>query len=322
MMSTKTFGTTGFDVTPLCIGTSSWGPKRAGESAEQGDARVGALADAFFDGSLGSNFIDTSNIYGDSESEVFVGQAMSRAGGLGPNRVLQTKLDRDTRNGDFDAEQMWRSLDQSLTRLGVDRLQVLYLHDPENIGFEAAMAEGGPVSALLEMKRQGLAVSIGISGGPVGMLQRFVETGLFDALVTHNRFTLVDRSADALLAASAARGLGVTNAAPFGAGVLTGDPRFAGSYGYAPIRPAVRASVEAMSAACESFGVPLAAAALQFSMREPRIHSTIVGASSLDRARESLDWAAAVVPDGLWPVLESLVPAAGEWLDASGRPGA
>jgi D-threo-aldose 1-dehydrogenase len=72
-----------------------------------------------------------------------------------------------------------------------------------------------------------------------------------------------------------------------------------------------------MAETCRAHGVSLAAAALQFSMREPRIHSTIVGASSLDRMRESLAWASEDIPDALWAELETLVPDASEWLDAT-----
>ena len=311
------FGSTGLSVSRLCLGTSSWGPIRAGETAEQRESRIATLADAFFDGSLGLNFIDTSNIYGDSLSEGFIGAAIVRAGGIGTGLVLETKLDRDGETGDFSADQMWRSLEQSLARLGTDHLQVLYLHDPEHIGFERSMDDGGVVAALVSMKEQGIVSSIGISGGPVQMLQQFIETDLFDALVTHNRFTLVDRSADALFDACTRRDVGVTNAAPFGAGVLTGAPRFANTYGYREIRPATRAAVEAMTAACSSHGVSLAAAALQFSMREPRIHSTIVGASDLGRMRESLAWANEEIPEELWAELEVLVPDASEWLDVT-----
>lgn len=309
------FGRTGVNVTPLAIGTSSWGPRRADESGEQRDERVAAIADAFLEGALRSNLLDTSNMYGDSESEVHIGHALARSGGLPAGQVLQTKLDRDLSTDDFSSDQMWHSLEQSLERLGVQNLQVLYLHDPEVVGFESVMAPGGAVEALVAMKEQGIVASIGISGGPVAMLQKFVETDLFDALVTHNRFTLLDRSASALLDAATERNVGVTNAAPYGAGVLTGDPRFAGTYGYKPIRSEVQASLEAIAALCDDVGVPLAAAALQFSMRDPRVHSTIVGVSSLDRVWEAIGHAEHPIPDELWAAVDEHLPPARVALD-------
>nr|WP_286346823.1 aldo/keto reductase [Frondihabitans sucicola] len=189
------------------------------------------------------------------------------------------------------------------------------MHDPDSIGFDAAMADGGPVSALVAMKEQGLTAAIGISGGPVGMLQQFVETDLFDALITHNRFTILDRSASDLFDAATARDVGITNAAPYGAGILTGDPRFAGSYGYRPITRQAAEAFEAVRLLCDEYGVPLAAAALQFSLREPRIHSTVVGVSSLPRLEAAIDDAQLVIPDDLWAAIEDVVPA-GIALDA------
>jgi len=318
MTTTVPFGRTGVETSPLALGTSGWGPRRTGETAEQRDARISELADAFFAGRLGTTLLDTSNAYGEDagapHSERLIGEAIARVGGVPAGLVVQSKLDRDMATGRFDAARMRDSLAESLDRLGIERIPVLYLHDPENIGFKAAMAPGGPVDALLAMRESGAADAIGISGGPVGMLQRFVETDLFDALVTHNRFTLVDRSAEALLDAAAERGLGIANAAPYGAGVLTGDPRFAGSYGYRPIRPEVQDAVDRATAACVRVGVPLSAAALQFSLRDPRVHTTIVGAASLAGWERAARDAAARIPDELWAELAPL--AAGIALDA------
>lgn len=316
-LPTRTFGRTGYEVSPLCIGTSSWGRTRSGETEEQGDARIAEIASSWASGSIGLNFLDTSNEYGGARSELLIGRGLAGAGavvdgelgsGLGGGFVLQTKLDRDVATGDFSADRMWRSLEETLERLGLDRLQILHLHDPDSIGFDAAMADDGPVSALVAMKEQGLTASIGISGGPVGMLQQFVETDLFDALITHNRYTILDRSASDLFDAATSRGLGITNAAPYGAGILTGDPRFAGTYGYRPITPEAAEAFEAVRLLCDEYGVPLAAAALQFSLREPRIHSTVVGVSSLPRLESAIDDAQLVIPDDLWAAIEDVVP--------------
>ena len=319
LRQTRPFGRTGFDTTPLALGTSSWGQLRKGETADERDARIIEVADAFFSESLETNLLDTSNMYGPTDaghlSELFVGQALARAAGpdaggarAASGLVVQTKLDRDVASGDFSGDRMRRSLEESLSRLGVDRIDVLYLHDPEVVGFDAVMAPGGAVEALVAMKEQGLATSIGISGGPVSMLQRFVETDLFDALVTHNRFTVLDRSADALLDAATARNVGVSNAAPYGGGVLTGRPESAGTYGYRPIRPDMAAALRRLRAICDSHGVAMSAVALGFSLRDPRVHTTIIGASSMSSwTRAVADaTAAATVPESLWADIADL----------------
>lgn len=312
----RAFGKTGVDVTPLCLGTSGWGPPGPGETLAHRDSRIDELADAFYAGELPTNFIDTSNMYGNSESEALIGRARTRAGTPGERIVLQTKLDRDLNDDSFSAQQMWRSLEQSLERLGVDQVQVLYLHDPQVIGFEASMAIGGPVEALLQMKERGIAGSIGISGGPVAMLQQFVETDAFDALVTHNRYTLVDRSANRLLDTAHHKGIGITNAAPYGGGILTGDPRFSGLYGYRPILPLVQAAIDGVAGLCADAQVTMSAAALQFSMRDPRIHSTIIGVTSRRRLDDTLREANERIPESIWAELDVFVPPATSALDA------
>jgi D-threo-aldose 1-dehydrogenase len=299
--STTRYGRTGIEVPAICIGTSGWGPLRAREDEAGRDARIRELADAVLAGPL--RFLDTSNIYGGGESEVLVGRPLADGRSLAERLVIQTKVDRDAATGDFSGDRMRRSIEESLTRLGVPRVPVLMLHDPENTTFEAATAPGGPVEALLAIRDEGLADSIGISGGDVHLIQRFVELDVFDALITHNRATLLDGSADALLEAAGARDMGVTNAAPYGGGILTGDPAQASTYGYGPARPAVADAARRMGEACARHGVPLAAAALQSSMRDGRVHSTVVGISS--------------VPDELWAELAALRPAPGEWIDAA-----
>ncbi|RPE77976.1 MULTISPECIES: aldo/keto reductase [unclassified Frondihabitans] len=329
-MEQRIYGRTGFSVSPLCIGTSSWGRPKGEESQADADVRIAEIARSWAIGALrlgavsqgGStlNFLDTSNEYGEGRSEPLIGSALAASsavvdGSVGNDLVVQTKLDRDVATGSFSTDRMRRSLEESLSRLGLERIQVMHLHDPETIGFDAAMAADGPVAALVAMKEEGLVSSIGISGGPVGMLQQFVETDLFDALITHNRYTLVDRSASDLFDAATARNMGITNAAPYGGGILTGDPRFAGSYGYQPATPEILRAVNGLQGVCDSYGIPLQTAALQFSIREPRIHSTVVGVSSLPRLESAIDDATAALPEALWAELDAVVPA-GIALDA------
>ncbi|WP_286345393.1 aldo/keto reductase [Frondihabitans sucicola] len=113
-LPTKTFGRTGFEVSPLCIGTSAWGRTRADETEERGDARIAEIASSWASGSIGLNFLDTSNEYGDARSELLIGRGLASAsavaaGDIADGLVLQTKLDRDVATGDFSADRMWRS---------------------------------------------------------------------------------------------------------------------------------------------------------------------------------------------------------------------
>ena len=294
-------GALALPLAPLTLGTSGWSRRSAAENRA-----TDALAADWAAGRLATNVIDTSNIYGDSHSEVVIGQAL--AGAVGEGLIVQTKLDRDLARNDFSAAQMERSLQQSLDRLGLDSVDVLFLHDPENVGFDAVMQRGGAVDALVAMRDRGVARAIGISGGPVRMMRRFVETGIFDAVINHNRFTLVDRSATSLYQAARDRNMIVENAAPFGAGILTGDPRFAGTYAYGPIRPQTQAAVDAAARIAADAGIPLAALALQFSLRHPLVDTTVVGVRSRERFDETVAHAAIEVPDAVWAELDAIAP--------------
>jgi D-threo-aldose 1-dehydrogenase len=296
-------------VSPLCLGTSGWGRLRAGETPAERAARTIPLADFVLARHPELNVLDTSNIYGEGESERVIGLVIDRLGGLPDGQVVMTKVDRDPATGEFTGTRMWRSLEESMGRLNLSSVQVLFLHDPEHIGFEASIAPGGPVDALVAMKERGLARSIGISGGPVPMLQRFVDLGVFDHLISHNRFTLIDRSAADLFASARDRGMGVVNAAPYGGGALSGRPGSERHYGYRDAPALVRETIHAMSRACAASGVSLSAAALQFSMRSPLVDTTVIGASSLDRLEAAIDDAGADIPSTLWAALDALAPA-------------
>jgi D-threo-aldose 1-dehydrogenase len=93
---------------------------------------------------------------------------------------------------------MRRSVERSLRLLGLDRLQLVYLHDPEHESIEHMMSDGGPVEVLTGLKEVGVIQHLGVAGGPINLMIRFVETNLFEAVITRNRYTLVNRAADPL----------------------------------------------------------------------------------------------------------------------------
>ncbi|WP_205855625.1 aldo/keto reductase, partial [Phytoactinopolyspora endophytica] len=236
-------GRAGQEVTRLCLGTS-----KLGHATVPDEDAAATLDEAFRTGLT----IDTSNGYGDQgRSERRVGAAWRRHEGS-DRPLVATKVDPIPGDSDFSGTRVRASAQESLDRLGLDRLPLLSLHDPERITFEEATADGGPLEALLALRKEGVAGPLGVAGGPIALLERFVETGHFDYVVTHNRFTLLDRSAEPLLEQCHELGVGVFNAAPFGGGLLARSTRGAAEAKYA-YRPAAAALVEAaqmMEAAC------------------------------------------------------------------------
>ncbi len=262
--------------------------------------------------------IDTSNEYAKGLSEQIIGDSLRRRGGLPGGMTIATKLDRHPETGSFSATRMRRSLEESRERLGLDAIELLYLHDPELITYEEAFADDGPVRALVAMKEEGSAARIGISGGPAPMLKHYVETGLFDAVITHNRYTLVDRSADDLIDAAVGRGLTVVNAAVYGGGALARWPRPVTTYAYRLAHPEVVQAIAAMGSVCEQAGIPLAAAALQFSTRDPRITTTVVGAHTAEHVEGFVRDDQLEIADSLFEELDSLAPSGDVWQDPPG----
>jgi len=305
-MKKRTFGKTSFEVTPICLGTSALGsfPQQYGYEVNPSTAVDTILA--AFEGPL--NFIDTSNEYGNGgDSERRIGEALKRAGGLPDGYVLATKVDPLPGGSDFSGARVYKSVEESLERLGVDQLQVCYLHDPEKISFEEGVADDGPLQAMIEMQKQGLIKYIGVAGGPIDLMLKYVDTGVMDAVISHNRFTLVDQSAEPLIAACAGLGIAFVNAAPYGGGILVKGPDALPKYCYHPIDENVLDRVRRIEAICKKHGVELAAAALQFSLRDPRVTSTIVGMSEPGRIQQTLDLAGIQILEAAWAELEPLV---------------
>jgi D-threo-aldose 1-dehydrogenase len=247
------------------------------------------------------NFIDTANEYGDGgNSEKRIGQALAEAGGLPEGFVVGTKVDPIHGTNDFSGDRVRRSVEESLERLGLDRLQLAYLHDPEKITFEEGTGPGGPLEALIELRDQGVIGHLGVAGGPIDLELKYLATDVFDVVISHNRYTLVDQTAEPLIQDAMARGVAFINAAPFGGGMLVKGPDAAPNYCYRPASPAIIERVRKMEELCAEYSVPLAAAALQFSTRDPRISSTIVGMSEPARVEETLQLAGLDIPDDFW----------------------
>jgi D-threo-aldose 1-dehydrogenase len=309
------FGSTGLSISPLCVGTSPLASMPGLYGYAVSEQRAVDTVDAVLDsGSI--SFIDTSNGYGsDGSAEKRIGLALRRRGGLPRGVVLATKVDPDPDTGDFSGARVRKSLEESLERLGVSKIQLLHLHDPERISFASAMASGGPVETLVALRDEGLADHLGVAGGPVGLMQQYLDTGVFEVVLTHNRYTLLDRSATSLFEAAHARGIGVLNAAPYGGGMLVKGPETQQKYAYGERDDRIAAAAVKMRNACAHAGVPLAAAALQFSLKAPFVDSTVVGLSSPARVAETLSLAQVKIPPSLWGELEGLVPSPSLWLD-------
>ena len=298
------FGPTGLRVTPLCVGCAPLGDMPETFAYSVDEQRALATVRAAFGSPI--NFADTAANYGDGESERRIGLALRELGGLPAGYVLASKADRNLQTGDFSGEQIKRSVEGSLRRLGLDHIQIVYIHDPEHTTFENIIGPGGALEVLQRFQEEGTIGHLGISGGPVDMLIRYVETGAFVALETHNRYTLLNRSAAPLLDIAAQRGMAVINAAPYGSGMLAKGPDTYARYASQDAPAEMVDRVRRMAAVCAEYGVPLPAAALQFSLRDSRVTSTVVGMSRAERIAQTVELSQHLIPDALWPRLDAI----------------
>jgi D-threo-aldose 1-dehydrogenase len=302
VMKKVRLGRTDLMVTPICFGTSGLGdmPDTYGYGVDA--ERAEATMQAIFDGPV--NFVDTARIYGMGRSEQRIGAAIRERGGLPPGFVIATKLDRDSETNVFDAAQARRSLEQSLVALGLERIDLLLLHDPEHSrSLAETTGRDGALGELFRIKEEGLAKVVGLAAGRTTIMMPLLRDWDFDALITHNRFTLANRNAEAMLDFAQSKGIAVLNAAPYAGGVLAKGSNEYPRYVYQEASAAALDPVRRIEAICARHGVPPGAAALQFSMRDPRIASTICGVSKPERVRQTLDWARFPIPELVWEEL-------------------
>jgi D-threo-aldose 1-dehydrogenase len=297
-LARKPFGQTGLMVPPVAVGCAPLGnvPEAFGYGVTEEDAL--ATIRAALDSPI--PYIDTAALYGDGESERRVGLVLRERGGLPENAFLQTKQGRNPKNADYSGETVKRRMERSLELLGVDRIEVVYLHDQEWTTFEQAMAPGGPIDVLQQFRDQGVIGHLGVAGGPIPVQIQYIETGLFDAVIHHNRYTLLNRSAEPLIDAAVARGMAVLNAAPYGSGMLVKGPDAYPRYAYQRASAEMIDRVRRFAGIAERQGVPLPAVALQFSTRDPRMTATIVGMSRPERIAETIRYLTTPIPEALW----------------------
>jgi D-threo-aldose 1-dehydrogenase len=304
-MNKVRLGRTDLMVTPIGFGTSGLGdmPDTYGYSVEADRAK--ATVEAIFSGP--ANFLDTSRIYGMGRSEERIGAVIRERGGLPAGFVISTKLDRDPETNRFDASQARRSLEQSLKALGLERIDLLHLHDPEHSrSLEETTGRDGGLGELFRIKEEGLVKAVGLAAGRVDIMTPLLRDWDFDALITHNRFTLPNRNAGAMMDLAVAKRIAVLNAAPYAGGVLAKGSGSYARYVYQKANDAVLDPIRRIEEICARHGVPPGAAALQFSMRDPRVTSTICGVSKPERVAQTLEWARFPIPVALWEELKAV----------------
>ncbi|KHL13179.1 D-threo-aldose 1-dehydrogenase [Mumia flava] len=203
---------------------------------------------------------------------------------------------------DFSADGIRRSHEESLERLGLERVDVLYLHDPERSDLATALADGLPGAAAL--RDEGLVDAVGVASMDTAALTASLERHDPDVLMVAARCTLADQSAGPLLDTCLDRGVAVAAAAVFNSGLLATDEVAPDArFDYAPAPTALRHRVARIAEVCTRFGTTLPAAALAYPLRHPAVRCVVVGGAAPEQVRRNAALLAAPVPDGLWEAL-------------------
>ena len=278
-MQTRRLGQTDLHVPVLSFGASSLGAEFRSVTLDEalGSVRV-ALEN-------GLSLIDTSPFYGRGMSEVLLGIALK--GVPRDSYTLCTKLGRyDLPHFDFSAKRVAESVDVSLHRLGTDHLDIILCHDIEFVPMQQIVDETIP--ALRKIQKAGKARYIGFSGYPMKIFKFILEQTSVDCVLSYNQYTLQNtRFADEVVPYLISKNVGVMSAGPFSARLLTNAPL--------PVwlkePETVKAAARAAAAHCASRGSDIAKLALQFSLANPNIATTVAGSANPHNIRNWAKWA-------------------------------
>ncbi len=274
----------------------------------------------------GLRLFDTAPLYGHGLAEQRLGATLTELPG---DVVLATKVGRLLRETptsgaaaqsmfvrtpsvspvrDYSRHGVLRSVEESLQRLGVDQVDILHIHDPDDYE-DQALEQAFP--ALAELRSQGVTRAISVGMNQAAMLARFAAEADFDCFLVAGRYTLLDQSALAeLMPACAERGIGLLVGGVYNSGILA-NPEPGARYDYEPADQDLLARAQRLAVVCARHDVPLKAAAIQFPFGHPAVTSVVIGARSAAEIGENVEMAAWPVPGELWAELrdEGLLPA-------------
>jgi D-threo-aldose 1-dehydrogenase len=304
-MKTNTLGGTLLRVSEIGIGTSPLGGNPGAYGFDTSQAAAAMVVEDVIRSPI--TFLDTSNEYSGGESERRIGEGLRKHGGKPADLLVATKVDPRPGEGHFGGDRVRESLQESSQRLGIDHFPLVYLHDPERFPFAHITAPGGALDTLADLKAEGRIGHIGIGAGNLDEIMRYLDTGVFEVVLHHNMYNLLLQSSDHLIERTQRDEIAFVNAAPFASGILAKAASEDARFFYSMPSDRIRAKVARLRSVCDRYDVELAAVALQFSMLDERIASTVVGVSKPGRVSELLRLSRVSVPSALWSDLADVM---------------
>jgi aryl-alcohol dehydrogenase-like predicted oxidoreductase len=295
----RRLGKTHMEVPVMSLGGAGLG----GVFGPVGDADgVAAVEKAF---ALGIDYLDTSPKYGEAERRM--GLALK---GVPRSRYhISSKVGtHPSRPGDYSAEAAYWTVANSLKVLGCEYLDICLIHEPEPSQLDQALAPGGALEALVDLKRQGVIKAIGIGVQDHALHRRMMATGHLDVSLTVNDYTLLRQTVvEGVCEPAGKLGVGVINGAALAMGLLSGrDPDSVGTRKWTPPAAEV-AGANQIHRWCKERGVDVLALALQFSLRQPRFACTLIGAATAAEVQGCWDAVTREIPEQVWEELPGLL---------------
>lgn len=306
-MKTRKAGKTDLTLPVLGFGASSLGAEFRSIDIQEAMRAVTVALDC------GMNLIDTSPFYGRGMSEVLLGVALQDI----PREkyILCTKLGRyDLAHFDFSARRVAESIDVSLKRMRTDHLDICLCHDIEFVDMNQIVDETLP--AMRKAQQAGKVRYLGVSGYPMKMFKFILERAPIDVLLSYNHYTLQNTMLLDILALAKAKGVGVMNAAPFSARLLSNAPLPA----WHKATPQVRETVRKAAEHCRKRGSDIAKLAVQFSVNHPELSTCIAGSASPERVAQWATWIEEPVDEALLREVQDILRPIHNWFYIEGRP--
>lgn len=313
-MKTKTLGRTGLEVPIVGLGTAFIGiptPSQAAVAYLGGPNRMDeelAYQAVLAALEAGCTLIDTAALYGGTRSEKAIGRALKERPDLAANCIVTTKAGRLFEGQDYSFEAILRSVAASQERLGIERFEIVYIHDAMGYPMEAVMGKNGALAALRKLQNEGVVRFVGTAANDPETNTPYIETGEFDAAVLADSWSLLNQlAADRILPAAEKHNVGLVIATPLERGLLATGPMPDMNYLNRNFSQACLDHVAKIQELCQSYNIPLVAASLQWCSRHPQIATAIPGARVPEEAVENIRAGQIEIPDAFWEDLEPLV---------------
>ena len=305
-MKTGILGRTGLEVTIIGLGTIYIG-SRPSEPLWELDEELGAqTVEAAIE--AGCTLIDTAPLYGGTTAEKIIGNVIRNRPDLAAKCTVVTKAGTHQEGKDHSFDGILRSVDASLERLNLEKLDLVYIHDAIDVPMDQVMSKDGALGALRKLQNEGVIRFIGAASHDPPTNTLYIETGEFDAAVVPDAWSLLNQeAAERILPAAEKYNIGISCATPLEVGLLATGPMPGVDYGKRHFSQECLDHVAKIQRLCQDYEIPLVAASLQWCLRHPQVTTAIPGARTPEEAVENVKAAELEIPEVFWNDLAPLV---------------